>query len=147
MHYSNLFQYFLSMCYGPYSSWKIQIFLCTCLLTFFANNYYDWWTHAYCIWNGAVHPSYINYCLKSEVFITLCCQLWSTRYTAFWIKNCSKSNSAIHEYRKKEMMLHTPATDYHLKSKVSIMLHCQLCSTRYTAVQIKNCSKSTSAIK
>ena len=27
------------------------------------------------------------------------------------------------------------------------MLHCQLCSTRYTAVQIRNCSKSTSAIK
>ena len=27
------------------------------------------------------------------------------------------------------------------------MLYCQLCSTRYTAVQIKNCSKSTSAIK
>ena len=27
------------------------------------------------------------------------------------------------------------------------MLHCQLYSTRYTAVQIKNCSKSTSAIK
>ena len=29
------------------------------------------------------------------------------------------------------------------------MLHCQLhvCSTRYTEVQIKNCSKSTSAIK
>ena len=27
------------------------------------------------------------------------------------------------------------------------MLHCQLCSTCYTAVQIKNSSKSTSAIK
>ena len=34
-----------------------------------------------------------------------------------------------------------------LKSEVSIMLHCRLCSTRYTAVQIKNCLKSTSAIK
>ena len=34
-----------------------------------------------------------------------------------------------------------------LKSEVSIMLSCQLCSTRYTAVRIKNCSKSTSAIK
>ena len=30
---------------------------------------------------------------------------------------------------------------------ISIMLRCQLCSTRYTAVQIKNCSKSTSTIK
>ena len=27
------------------------------------------------------------------------------------------------------------------------MLHCQLFSTRYTAAQIKNCLKSTSAIK
>ena len=27
------------------------------------------------------------------------------------------------------------------------MLRCQLCSTSYTAVQIKNCLKSTSAIK
>ena len=37
--------------------------------------------------------------------------------------------------------------NYRLKSEVSIMLHCRLCSTCYTAVQIKNCSKSTSAIK
>ena len=27
------------------------------------------------------------------------------------------------------------------------MLRCRLCSTRYTAVRIKNCLKSTSAIK
>ena len=31
--------------------------------------------------NGAVCPSYINYCLKSEISITLCCWLCSTRYT------------------------------------------------------------------
>ena len=37
--------------------------------------------------------------------------------------------------------------NYRLKSKVSITLHCRLCSTCYTVVQIKNCSKSTSAIK
>ena len=40
-----------------------------------------------------------------------------------------------------------PATNYHLKSEVSITLCCQLCSTRYTALRIKDCSKSTSAIK
>ena len=34
-----------------------------------------------------------------------------------------------------------------IKSEVSTMLHCWLCSTHYTAVQIKNCLKSTSAIK
>ena len=44
--------------------------------------------------NGTAHPSYINYHLKSEVSITLCCWLCSTCYTAVRIKNCSKSTSA-----------------------------------------------------
>ena len=39
---------------------------------------------------------------ESEVAITLRCQLCSTRYTAFRIKNCSESTSAIHAYRKKK---------------------------------------------
>jgi len=33
------------------------------------------------------------------------------------------------------------------ESEVSITVFCLLCSPRYTAVQIKNCSKSTSVIK
>ena len=37
--------------------------------------------------------------------------------------------------------------NYHLKSVVSITLRCRLCSTRYTAVRIKNCLKSISEIK
>ena len=45
--------------------------------------------------NSAVHPSYINYRLKSEASIMLCCRLCSTRYTAVRIKNCSKRTSAI----------------------------------------------------
>ena len=45
------------------------------------------------------------------------------------------------------MVPRPPTINYHLKSEVSIMLHCQLCSTHYTALQIKNCLKSTSAIK
>ena len=45
--------------------------------------------------NGAACPSYINYCLKSEVSITLHCRLCSTRYTAVRIKNCLKSTSDI----------------------------------------------------
>ena len=45
--------------------------------------------------NGAVHPGYINYCLKSEVSITFRCWLCSTCYTAIRIKNCLKSTSAI----------------------------------------------------
>ena len=44
--------------------------------------------------NSAACPSYINYHLKSEVFITLRCWLCSTRYSAVRIKNCSKSTSA-----------------------------------------------------
>ena len=36
-----------------------------------------------------------NNCLNSEVSITLCCQLCSTRYTVVRIKNCLKSTSAI----------------------------------------------------
>ena len=37
--------------------------------------------------------------------------------------------------------------NYRLKSEISITFHCWLCSTRYTAVRIKNCLKSTPAIK
>ena len=33
--------------------------------------------------------------------------------------------------------------NYRLKSEVSITLYCRLCSTRNTAVRIKNCSKAT----
>ena len=40
-----------------------------------------------------------------------------------------------------------PGINCCLKSEVSIMLHCRLCSTHYTTVQIKNWLKSTSAIK
>ena len=46
-----------------------------------------------------------------------------------------------------EMVPHTPTTVERLKSKVSMMLFCQLCLTHYAAFQIKNCLKSTSAIK
>ena len=40
-------------------------------------------------------PNFINYCLKSEASITLCCRLCSTRYTAIRIKNCLKSIPTI----------------------------------------------------
>ena len=45
--------------------------------------------------NGAARPSYINYHLKIEVSITLCCWLCSTHYTAVQIENCSIRTSAI----------------------------------------------------
>ena len=46
-------------------------------------------------------PCYINYRLKSEVSITLRCQLCSTRYTAFRIKNFPGNTSKIYAYQKK----------------------------------------------
>ena len=46
-------------------------------------------------------------------------------------------------HQRKEM----GTSHYCLKNKVFITFHCQLCSTCYTAVRIKNCLKSTSAIK
>ena len=44
------------------------------------------------------------------------------------------------------MVLRAPAINYHLKGEASFMLRCHLCSTRYTALRIKNCLKSTYAI-
>ena len=66
---------------------------------------------------------------ESEVSIALRCQLYSTHYAAFRIKNCSKSTSAIHAYLKK--WCHAPQLyhNYRLKSEVSITLRCRLCST------------------
>ena len=99
VHYSSLFQYFLSMCYGPYSTWKFQNFLCTCLLTFFENIIMTVVNPR--IPHLNIYATFPSYILKSEVSITLHCQLCSTCYTAFRIKNCSKSTSTIHTYRKK----------------------------------------------
>ena len=36
----------------------------------------------------------------------------------------------------KEMVPRPNFINYHLKSEVSITLHCRLCSTRYTAIRI-----------
>ena len=63
--------------------------------------------------NGAARPSYINYRLKSEVSITLCCWLCSTRCTAVRIDNCSESTSAI----KTATMNNTD--DFHYEGKSS----------------------------
>ena len=49
--------------------------------------------------------------------------------------------------KERNLAMHPNHINYRLKSEVSITLHCRLHSTRYTAVRIKNCLKSTSAIK
>ena len=53
--------------------------------------------------NGAACSSYINYCLKSELSITLHCRLCSTCYTAVQIKNLLKSTSTIKIATMKNM--------------------------------------------
>ena len=63
--------------------------------------------------NGAAHPSYTNYRLKSEVSITHHCQLCLTHYTAVRIKNCLKSISPIKIATMKNM------DDFHYKGKPS----------------------------
>ena len=63
--------------------------------------------------NGAAHPSYINYRLKSGISITLHCRLCSTRYTAVRIKNCLKSISAI------KIATTTNTDDFRYKEKPS----------------------------
>ena len=59
------------------------------------------------------HPNFINYCLKSEVSITLRCWLCSTHYKAIQIKNCLKSTSAIKIATMKNM------DDFHFEGKPS----------------------------
>ena len=62
----------------------------------------------------------------------------------------SNTNQELFRYNlhiPKEMVPHPNFINYRLKSEVSITLRCRLCSTRYTAIQIKNCLKSAFAIK
>ena len=43
--------------------------------------------------------------------------------------------------KERNRAAHPNHINYRLKSEVSITLRCRLCSTRYTAVRIKNCLK------
>ena len=75
-------------------------------------------------------PAY--YRLKSKVSIMLRCQLCSTHYTAFRIKNCSIAPlQSMHTERNGAT--HPSYINYNLKSEVSIMFCCRLCSTCHTA--------------
>ena len=103
---------------------------------------------AYCIKgrNGAACPSYINYRLKSEVSITLRCQPVTQHYESRTIRKPILQSMHVTS-KERNGAVHPSYINCCLKSKVCITLRCQLCSTRYTALQIKNCLKSTSAIK
>ena len=72
----------------------IYAFIMYLFVDFFVNNF------IMTTRNGAACPSYNS--LKSEVSITLRCHLYSTRYIAFRIKNCSKAPlQSMHSKRKK----------------------------------------------
>ena len=75
------------------------------------------------------------------------CQLCSTRYSTFFESRTVQKAPLQSTHTEKNGAAHPSYINYHLKCEVSIKLHCRLCSTRYPAVRIKNCLKSTSAIK
>jgi len=66
---------------------------------------------------------------ESEVFSTVLCLLWSSRYTAVQIKNCSKSMYAIKVATMKNMMV-LCVPKLLSETEVFITLLFQLYSTR-----------------
>ena len=90
------------------------------------------------------HP---NYCLKSEVSITLRCQLYVQPVKQHFESRTVQKAPLQSTHTERNRATRPSYVNYHLKSEVSIMLHCWLCSTHCKAVQIKNCLKNTSAIK
>ena len=128
--------------YDPYSSWKFQNFLCTC---FFVNNFIMTGEPTHTASEKAPRPPAISiiiwkvkYPLHFVVsYVQPVTQHFESR--AIW----KAPLQSTHTKRKKSCRM----TNHILKSEVSIVLRCRLCSTRYTAVRIKNYLKSTSAIK
>ena len=92
-----------------------------------------------------MRPSYINYCLKSEVHYASLSAMFNSLHSN---TNQELFRRNLYNLRiPKEMVPRPNFINYHLKSEVSIMLRCRLCSTRYTVIRIKNCLKSAFAIK
>ena len=75
---------------------------------------------------------------NSKLFVHLIC-------FCFFVNKIIMTGEPMHIASKERMAPCAPDINYRLKSEVTITLRCQLCSTRYTALRIKNCS--TSAIK
>jgi len=104
---------FLSIYYHPYSSWK---FILVC---FFANNNVDWLMDPCILYHKVVMVLHASIISESEVSIMVLYLLCSPRYTAVWIKHCSKSMSVIKVATLKNMddAVHS---SYHLKRSI----HC-----------------------
>jgi len=141
MHYSSLFQYFLSI-YCPRSSWNFLIFKYTSLLTFLQIIIL---MNPCILYHKVVMVPQASIIPESEVSITVLCLPCSLHYTVVRIKNCSKCTPLIKVATMKIRWCCVPQLSS--ETEVSISLLCQLFSTCYTAVRIKNCLKSTSVIK
>ena len=95
----------------------------------------------------------VHYSSLFQYFLLMCNDPYSSRKFQNFLRTCLltliiMTGEPTHTASKEGNSTMYPSyINYHLKSEVSIMLRCQLCSTRYTPVQINNCSKSTSAIK
>ena len=77
----------------------------------------------------------------------LLCFIVSYIFTQHFKSKTDQKAPLQSKHTKRNGAMRTGYINYHLKSEVSITFRCWLCSTHYTAVRIKNCSKSTSAIQ
>jgi len=94
------------------------------------------------LWFSIVHHS----SLFQYFFLSICYRLYSSRkFLIFSSLLTFFANSNI-DRQMNPRILH-PHTSIISESEVSITVFCLPCSPRYIAVQIKNCSKSTSVIK
>ena len=88
----------------------------------------------------------MKYCFKSAVAIALCFQLWSACYTGYKRTVEEMPLQSIQSPQKYTMICAPPTINYCLESIAAITLCFQLCSARYTALQMKNSVRIASAI-
>ena len=94
---------------------------------------------------GAARPSYIIWKVKYPLrFVVSYVQPVTQHFGSRTVRKVPLQS--MHTERRNGAV-RPSYINYRLKSEVSITLRCWLCSTRCTAIQIKNCLKSTSAIK
>ena len=88
--------------------------------------------------------------LKSKEAITLRLQLCSTHYYA--LQTCKRIlclnlvTKKVQVKNHKEVVVCAPIINHALKSEVDITFYLQLCSARYTALEINNRAKNVSVM-
>ena len=98
------------------------------------------------IFSSECMPQLSKNCFESAVAIMLRFQLCSAHYTALQMKNSTRSASATIQSPRKCDVLRTSTINYCLESAATFTLRFQLCSARYTALQMKNSVRIVSAI-